>query len=169
MRYIVGRKRAEEALGFLAAVSDAIESTTASDAAVSRIAELTVPFLADWCAVHRPCAEGPAEPLARAVRPGIEPAKIQALERWLGPPVPGDESGAGGDPASRLDVVVALSFPVDFRGRRLGVLTLARLEREGAAPYRAAELALARELARRLGGLLEIARLDALIEKNLLR
>ena len=50
--YVSGRKRAEEALGYLAAVGRTLAGSSDLADVLQQVAELSVPYMADWCQIR---------------------------------------------------------------------------------------------------------------------
>jgi PAS domain S-box-containing protein len=154
----------------LGAVVDARTST-------QRVAEMVVHDLADWCAVDVLEASGELKRVgvARAEPRGAEPAPesdsfVQGVMKsgralvlpGLGPSDGLDEDGAA--PELPDELVSLLCVPVVSRGRPFGALTLAR-----AAPgpqYGADEVALAEDLAGRIGIAIDRERLYLEVEER---
>jgi len=139
-----------------------LTSTLDQQAALSRVADLAVRDLADWCVIDL-IDEGD---LKRVVVARAEAAEIDG-------PGPGDEPGTGvgavaqsgkprilpalGDGSNRepvrfldgLEARSVISVPLRVRKQPLGAVTIARTAR--GAPYDADDLALAQDLAVRIG------------------
>src|SRR5207302_5011414 len=85
------QRHAEEAQRFLTEASTVLGSSLDYEATLSRVAELAVPRLADWCAVEMRTPDG-SEPLAVA---HVDPAKVEFAwelqRRW--PPDPNAPTG----------------------------------------------------------------------------
>lgn len=67
-RDVSRRKRNEESLAFLADASQALASLTSREGALQQVANLAVPFFADWCAIHSLDENGVMQPVAWAHR-----------------------------------------------------------------------------------------------------
>ncbi|HUH07109.1 MAG TPA: SpoIIE family protein phosphatase [Egibacteraceae bacterium] len=181
------RAAAEEAgerLGFLAEASAVLNSSLDVNATLSRLAELAVPRLADWCAVHLVDAQGDPRPLiathadperAALVRDLLQrfPVRLDAPDglgqvlstgRSAFYPEITDElldQAAAADPerlemARRIGFGSAMIVPLAARGRILGAISLINERERRAAP---ADLTLAEELAARAAAALDNARL----------
>jgi PAS domain S-box-containing protein len=181
---ITDRKRTEESLRFLAQASDVLASSLDPEAALSAVARLAVPRVADWCAVHIPGEEGTVR-LVTVVHP--DPAKValaqQLHQRY--PPTPETPRGvchvlqtgestfvpdvadscltAYARDAEHLALVRSLGLksclivPLRARGRTLGSLTFATAE--SGRHYGPDDLGLAEDLARRAALAVDNARL----------
>lgn len=169
-----GGDDAEERIAFLATAGELLSTSLEWRTVLRRLAELSVPALADWCLVDVVDDDGQVERVAAA---HLEPEKVALVhELWrLRPPdlsTPGaiSEVLRTGAPvflpevtdamlpgmmrvpeqlelARRLGVRAAVVAPLKARGRTLGAVALIR-SAEGAR-FQAAELELALELARR--------------------
>ena len=170
---ITDRKREEEAQHFLAEAGRLLASSLDHDVTLSRVSQLAVPMLGDWCMVHllendrlvpkAHCTpnghEGEAEDL-EAVLAGPDGLITQVL------PAPGPVPLAPGHPAltpeaqrrlEKLEIREILVVPLAVRDEPLGVMTFARPG--GARPYAPDDLRLARDLAARAASALENSRL----------
>jgi PAS domain S-box-containing protein len=172
-------------LSFLAEASALLSSSLDYEATLTRLAELVVPALADWCAIDMAGPEGSIRRLAVAHQ---DPAKRrwarELQERY--PPDPNAAYGVAkvlrtGEPDflpeipdslleaategddELLEIIRALglrssmSVPLTARERTLGVLTL--IAAESGRIYDDNDLALAQELARRAAVAVDNARL----------
>jgi signal transduction histidine kinase/CheY-like chemotaxis protein len=172
----------KERMRFLIEAGDALSSSLDYRSTLSRVTSLLVPRLADWCAVHIDGTPPAEMPIAH-----VEPAKVSVLreiyERF---PLPSD--AAYGYPQVRrtgnaqlvealpdgfieryvsdaehlalLRQVAARSWmtvPLRVQGTMFGALTLAYTD--SGRVYGEAELALVTELARRMAGAIDKARL----------
>jgi GAF domain-containing protein len=148
-------KRAEVAQRLLSDASEALASSLDFRATLRHVAELTVPGLADWCAVRLLSGDE------------LELIGVAGTET---PDVPGDEERAARVLATgevvnaerigggvRSTVVVPMTTPE----RVVGVLSLAALRRR----FDATDVDLARELARRAATAIENARLYTQVEQ----
>jgi PAS domain S-box-containing protein len=164
-------------LDFLREVGDILGAAIETRASIQRVVELAVHDLADWCAVDVLEANGELTRMgvARAEPTGTEPAAepdgfvqaviksgrhlvIPALVHRDGP----DEERA--EPELPGEVSSLICVPLASRGRPLGALTLARGER--GLEYGADELALAEDLAARIGIAIDRARLYLQVEER---
>ncbi|MBV8083593.1 MAG: GAF domain-containing protein, partial [Chloroflexi bacterium] len=178
------RRQAEDRLRFLAEAGRVLQSSLDYERTIASVAQLAVPQLADWCAVH--IVEG--DRLACPALAHRDPEKVRAAlelqERW--PPDMEDASGlpnvlrtgkpelypelsdelmeAGARDAEHLEVVrrlgpwsSALVAPLIARGRTLGALTL--IAGESGRRYGPADVDFAMELAGRAGMAIDNARL----------
>jgi serine phosphatase RsbU (regulator of sigma subunit) len=177
-------ERAQEHLGFLDELSAALSSSLEIDTALGQLAAMTVPRIADWCAVR--LLESTANPRPRVGAAHVDPGQVGHLTR-LAQRIPRDlahsgalgEALAEGRPLIRgsaaagmmgplfddardraaIDAVgvdgVAI-FPLQARGRLLGALGFGN--RPGRS-FGAAEIALAEAVAARSGVMLDNTRL----------
>jgi signal transduction histidine kinase len=169
-----GRDDAEERIAFLATAGELLSSSLEWRTVLRRLAELTVPVLADWCVVDVLTDDGRVE---RVAATHWEPEKVALVhELWrLRPPdlsTPGDLSEVlrTGEPvflpevtdamlpgmmrvpeqlevAKQLGVRSGIVAPLRARGRTLGAVALIRSDEGGC--FQEAELELTLELARR--------------------
>src|SRR5689334_13170745 len=170
---------------FLAEASELLASSLDYSRTLRRLARLCVPRLADWCAIDMVGADGEIERLAVAHQ---DPEKVkwayQLQERY--PPDPAaprgvpqvlrsgepdflptipqellDEAIGGDDELRRiveqLGLTSSIAVPLIARGRTLGVFSLIAAETH--QPFTQADFALAVELARRAGVIVDNARL----------
>ncbi|HEY9624737.1 MAG TPA: PAS domain S-box protein [Crinalium sp.] len=72
------QRKAEKQLHYLSEISSILASSLDYQTTLERVAQLTVPELADWCTVHIREEDGSIEPLALA---HIDPAKVEWAER----------------------------------------------------------------------------------------
>jgi PAS domain S-box-containing protein len=93
-REITARKRAEERLAFLAEASAALAASLDPTETLTNVANLVVPRLADWCAVHLVAIDGRVDELAVA---HTDPAKV-AWARELQERYPSDPDAPHGVP-----------------------------------------------------------------------
>src|SRR5207244_347149 len=143
---------------------------------LQRVVELVVQDLAEWGAIDVVEANGELTRMAvaRAEPRGAEPAHepdafVQAVIKsgrrlvvtGLAQRQGLDESE---DPELPVDVVSLISVPVTSRGQPLGALTLARTS--SGSDYGADELALAEDLAARVGIAIDRARLYLEVEER---
>lgn len=181
---ISARKRAEEALHYLAESSSILASSLEYEKTLASIASLVVPQLADWCAVDILDEGGKLRQLAVA---HVDPEKVKwarELNRRY-PPDPDAVNGAyhvarTGEPeiypdipdemlvagavdeehlriSRELGLRSAIVVPLTSPNHVVGVLTL--VAAESGRRYSQADLALAMELARRAALAVENARL----------
>jgi PAS domain S-box-containing protein len=170
---ITERKRAEQALRFLAEASTVLASSLEHEVTLERVAHLAVPTYAEGCYVYL-LGDGGAVSCVATARAGDQPE----LPRELGPLAPGasavsrvitsgqpelcaDSSVLSRPPAgsSTLPCELAarayLCVPLVVRGQTIGALSFVS-SRHG---YDAQDLALAQELARRAALAIDNARL----------
>ncbi|HEV2891810.1 MAG TPA: SpoIIE family protein phosphatase [Frankiaceae bacterium] len=132
---------AQAKLQFLATAGELLGSTLDLDQAVSRLATIAVPTLADWSAVHVVDDNGHLQLAAVFHRDSQEQRRL----RESLPPESAADVVESGQPVP-LDVAPGVCVPLRARGRVIGALTLARETRP--APD-AAEMRLIEELASR--------------------
>ena len=169
-----------ERLAFLAEASALLSSSLNYRAVLERLASLTVPRAADWCAVDVAGEDGT---LRRVAVVHVDPSKADAARRLkemasdevhvrvlrtvmeTGKPlldVDGSEVCSTSDPNRRalleeLGVGSAIVVPLLARGRTLGALKLVLVP--GGRAYGQADLTLAQDLARRAALAVDNARL----------
>jgi len=191
-RLYVAEQDARQRLAFIAEASELLSSSLDYEKTLRQVARLTVPRLADWCAVDMVGVDGELQRLAVAHE---DPAKVQRAyelqEKY--PPALDDEHGVAavirtgnaefipeishevldalvGDDQERrglveeLDIRSAICVPLRARGRTLGALTLIAAERHEA--FTQADFDLAAELARRAGIAVDNSRLFQEAEKG---
>lgn len=177
-------ERASQRLSFLARASRILTDSLNYEKTLSRVAELLVPQLADWCTIHMIDENNHVEPL---VVSHIDPDKVawaQELQQRY-PPDPDPEVGlykvlctgqpelypdipeellvASAQDAEHLRLIREVGFtsamvvPLISRERTLGALTL--VWAESGRHYSAADLELAQELAGRAALAVDNARL----------
>jgi len=124
-----GRAR-RGALSFLAEAGELLAGSLDPDRTLALAAQLVVPALARWCAVHRLDEAGRSslalvwhadedlhDPLEKAVRESGAPAATASAEEW--------PALAGSPEEKALRPGELLIVPLSARGRQLGTLTLA--------------------------------------------
>jgi PAS domain S-box-containing protein len=164
-------------LDFLREAGDVLGATMDTQTSIHRVVELAVHDLADWCAVDVLEASGElkrmgvaqAEP--RRAEPSREPddfvqAVIKSGRQLVIPALVHQDSldedrGEAGLPDG---VVSLICVPIASRGRPLGALTLARSAH--GPEYGADELALAEDLAARIGTAIDRAGLYLEVEER---
>ena len=186
VRDISERKRSEEAIKFLTDASGPLAALVDYESTLSKVAQLSVPFLADWCTVDLLDAQGA---LHRKATAHADPAKIKAVEALeLYPPANrearhGPALVASTDRSELIPIVSpeilaelqpdeekqqqlralglrsAMSVPLEIHGRILGVMSL--VSAESGHQYGPSDLAIAEDLARRAAIAIENARLYA--------
>ena len=154
-----------------------LTSTLDHQSALSRVADLVVRELADWCVIDL-IDEGD---LKRAIVARCEPTEVDGAKLGDNPgsgigavaqsgrarilPTPGESSN--GEPVRFLEGLEArsvISVPLRARKQPLGALTVARTTRGTA--FDAADLALVEDLAVRIGLALDRGRLYRLVEER---
>ena len=182
---ITERKRAERQRDFLAEAATVLASSLDYQATLASVARLSVPLLADWCAVDI-LEEGSAATCQVAVA-HVDPKKVE-LAHDVGRRYPPDPNAATGVPnvmrtgkselyaeipdallevgaidaehlriLRELELKSVLMVPLTARGRTLGVITL--IYAESGRRFDASDLAFAEELARRAAIAVDNARL----------
>lgn len=177
------RRRAEEAVNFLARAGEEIAASLEYESTLEKVARLAVSFFADLCLVDLVEEDGALVRIATAHADPAYEAKVAQLRRFppdsnapegvgyvlrTGEPVfhpnisPESQSWAGGDPAHQLllrelGICSAMVVPLRARGRTLGAITLAYAG--SGRRYDNDDLALARDLARRAAQAIDNARL----------
>jgi len=178
-----GAEEAERRAAFLAEASAALASSLDYEGTLRRLADLTVPFLADWCsvdmldpdrsvrrvalshanpakaAIARGAATYPADPDGRHPRTRV----LRTGASELIPDItPEGVAQLGGDDAYRRALAAlayrsAIIVALAARGQIFGAITLATAE--SGRRYGRADLAVAEELARRASAAIDNARL----------
>lgn len=181
---ITDRKYAAERQRFLAEASAALVSSLDYATTLSRVAQLAVPHIADWCTVHIVKEDGQVEQLAVA---HVDPKKVEwahELQRLypfnpeelrglaqvfrtgqaeLYPEISDEMLVLGARDPHHLEILREVGFssvmlvPMTIRGRCLGAISL--IAAESGRRYSETDLALAEELAHRAGIAVENARL----------
>jgi signal transduction histidine kinase len=175
----------QQRLRFLVEASEILSSSLEYETRLSSLAQLTVPYLADWClidmlqeggAIHRLAiahVDPSKESLARQLQlryPSIKPEAphtilkvLQSGRPWLDSAVSETRLAAEARDAEHLEMLRTLGFksemvvPLVARERALGTITF--VMGESGRIYGPADLALAEELARRAAMAVENARL----------
>ena len=176
---------AQRRLAFLAEASEILSSSLEYETRLSSLAQLAVPYLADWCiidmlqedgAIHRLAIahiDPSKEKLAHQLQlryPSIKPEAphtimkvLQSGRPWLDSEVSEIRLAAEARDAEHLEILRSLGFksemvvPLVARERALGTITF--VMGESGRIYSPADLALAEELARRAAMAVENARL----------
>jgi two-component system phosphate regulon sensor histidine kinase PhoR len=162
-------------LDLLRDVGEILAATTDLQASVQRAAELAVHDLSDWCTVDAVEEGGELSRMAVAraetqgAEPGREPgsavqAAVQTGRRLVIPPLGGADNDEQAEAELPSGAVSLICVPIRSRGRTFGALTLARTT-PGPA-YGADELALADDLAVRVGIAIDRARLHLEVEER---
>ena len=173
-RLFEAERAARQRLAFVAEASELLGSSLDYEQTLARLARLSVPRLADWCAIDMVGADGSIERLAVAhedpdkVRWALELQEryppdredphgvafvIRTGEPEFLPDLPEEllEEAIGDDEALReiveqLGLRSSICVPLNARGRTLGALSL--IAAESHPPYTEADFELALELAR---------------------
>ena len=177
------RKRHEEAASFVNRASDLLTSSLEVEQTLRNLARLCVPAIGDWCAIHRPRADGSYD---RVAVEHADPERLQLLLAMGDLPKPPPERDAiiqvlrsgksnliehlSDEMMDALEVtneqaklVRQLGFrswmiaPMNTHGRTVGVLTV--VSGESGRRYTQEDLALVEELARRAATAIENAQL----------
>ncbi|MBI2930552.1 MAG: GAF domain-containing protein [Planctomycetes bacterium] len=178
------RKQTEDAHRFLAEATSLLSASLDTETTLSNVAKLAVPHIADWCAVYLVRDDGS---LARVAVVHEEPQQAEALEEMLQAHPLAEEFDHGIKQVLRMgrpdlvaevtdDLLVRaapneevlrllracrfrsyMSVPIMLRDRPVGVITL--VSSTSARVFGPADVALAEELARRVGLAIENARL----------
>ena len=175
--------RAAEAQGFLVDAGEALATSLDVEATLANIAELSVPRLADWCAVHLVRDDGSVSRIAVAhsdpervawalrlqERYPDDPNRDEGITRVvrsgrpeLYPDITDDMLVAGARDAEHLDILrrvglsAAIIMPMLVRDRTVGVISFIA---ESGRRFDESDLALAAELARRAALAVDNARL----------
>jgi PAS domain S-box-containing protein len=181
---ITARKRAEDTQRFLAQASDVLAASLDYEETLDRVAQLAVPDLADWCAVHILDEDGTirrlavvhvdpsraAQALARPARYPLDPNAqhivpqvIRSGHSEMYSEVPDELLDTAARDAEHLQTLRMLGFksyicvPLQAHGRTLGAITL--VASDSGHRYDEQDLELAEELARRAAVAIENARL----------
>ncbi len=176
MRDLTEQKRAEKTQRFLDETTLLLTGSLETGDTLQKAAALAVPLLGDFCFVGLASEQGKlmvcaaanaganedlTEELARAIvrRQGAEYAFQSGGKVLHGEIIdPGSlVQVLGMADTEELGAISYLCVPIDLRGRRLGVVELVRRAARGS--YGPTDLAVAQELARRLGIALDNARL----------
>ena len=184
-RLYEAERAARERFAFIAEASELLSASMEYEETLERLAQLAVPRLADWCSIDMVGEDGKIERLVVAHE---DPEKVrwakELQERYppdaeslhgVGyairtgrpeflPEIPAEllEAAIGDDEELRrivneLGLHSSICVPLNARGRALGALTL--IAAESHAAYTEADFALAVELARRAGIIVDNARL----------
>lgn len=168
LRYLSGRKRLEESLALLARSSEVLSSSPDCRDTIPAIASLVVPFLADSCTVLVAHEPGVLEQAGSSHGASLDKAK---LERCLADLARQDKlSGSSGEEIVCLDLKESKSeetidgldslrelgvgslfyLSLTAYGWDVGKLVLARVVGNRSGHFGAADIALAKELGRRI-------------------
>jgi PAS domain S-box-containing protein len=191
-RLFEAEQAARQRLAFVAEASALLGSSLDYEQTLARLARLSVPRLADWCAIDMVGADGSIERLAVAHE---DPDKVkwalELQERY--PPDPDAPHGVSfvirtGEPeflpelpeelleeaigddevlreiVEQLGLRSSICVPLTARGRTLGALSL--IAAESHPPYTGADFEIAIELARRAGTAVDNSRLFQEAEKG---
>lgn len=178
LKYIAGRKRPEESLGFLARISQVFASQRSFDAMLGEVAELCVPFLADVVSIDV-AARHLAHATTAALRPKVddivdflragevdETFSVEAVRAAGAVAACFDlraEGGASGERGARLlglSIGSLIIAPLIIRGHHAGAITLLRENAPSRRNFGPADRALGEELARRVSFAIEIEKLS---------
>ncbi len=159
MQDLTEQRRSAFAAQILAEAGRVLGSSLEADATLTSIAQLAVPLLADWCAVHVRDPGGSVRLLAvagAAERHPLEPTTVPGAAAVLRSGK--TEWAASAAKAQAPSVLSYIAVPFSARGEVLGSLTLVTTERSGRS-YDAGDVRIAEELAERVGSALDNASL----------
>jgi PAS domain S-box-containing protein len=184
-RLFAAEQAMRERMTFLAEASEMLGSSLDYNSTLRQVAQLSVPGLADWCAIDMVGPDGDIERLAVAHQdpekvkwayelqdryppdpdaPTGVPQVVRTGEPEFFPEIPREllDEAIGEDEELRriveeLGLKSTICVPLRARGRTLGALTL--IAAEGHPPYTETDLELALELARRAAVAVDNARL----------
>jgi PAS domain S-box-containing protein len=149
---ITALKRAEQSQRLLADAGGVLASPLHDRGMLERVVELTVPVLADWCAIHLLDVAGDTGVAAQhATDPEFAEEMAETAKRF-----PPDD---GGDLVRAMEPHPGVVVPVASGRTVLGAMVLAR--RGTGRAYRDDDVRVAEELGRRVGSALDNARLYA--------
>jgi PAS domain S-box-containing protein len=177
-------KRAEVTQRFLAQAGEVLQSSLDYEDTLSRVAELAVPALADWCSVSMPDAHGYLRPVALAHGDPEKVRLAREYNRRFAPRVT-DRSGSPQvlrdgvsqvlneipdevlreaiDDPEQLEIVRSIgmraAMVVPMTGPAGNIGTISFVTSESGRPFTPGDLELAEELGRRAGVAVENARL----------
>jgi PAS domain S-box-containing protein len=191
-RLYESERAARERFAFIAEASELLSRSMEYEETLAALAQLAVPRLADWCSIDMVGEDGAIERLVVAHE---DPEKVrwanELQERY--PPDPDAPHGVSyvirtGEPeflpeippelldasigddeelreiVNELGLHSSISVPLSARGRVLGALSL--IAAESHPPFTQADFALAVELARRAGIIVDNARLFRVVERG---
>jgi len=188
---VTERVQLERAQRFLSEASAVLASSLDYQTTLERVAQLTVPELADWCTVHIIEEDGAIEQIAVA---HIDPAKLewayQIREKYplnpddarggaftlrtgqsdLLPDIPDELLVQAARDSEHLEMLrqvgfsSAMTVPLRTQARILGVISF--ISAESGRQYTSAELQLAEELARRASLAIDNAQLYRLAQRD---
>jgi len=193
INYIVGRKRAEQALGYLAAVSDAMAASLEYQENAARVASLTVPYLGDVCAIdllddgqvlrqvafqcseYAEGMEGPLRGLLYTQRRPLRGGVLKVIETGQPEQVQVDAGAAAGNAGgderiaeiAEAQGAAVLIVPIHIRGAIQGAISLLSLRTGYGKAYGAPEAAILAQVALRVAAGVEIGRLHARLKQVL--
>jgi GAF domain-containing protein len=174
LRYIGGRKRPEETLGFLAECSRILAGAADLDSRLEATLRLTAGYLADEVAVEIPGADGGprswsvANDAASGERSGTAAGTLgeKAMASRISHACLDARARLAENPERSFEralldrgINALIVAPIAVRGEVIGTLSVARAAAADRTAFGPADLALAEELARRLSPELELARL----------
>jgi len=188
---VTERVRLERAQRFLSEASAVLASSLDYQTTLERVAQLTVPELADWCTVHMIEEDGAIEQIAVA---HIDPAKLESAyqirdkyplnpddpraaaytlrtgQSDLLPDIPDELLVQAARDSEHLEILRQVGFksvmtvPLRTQARILGVISFVSAESE--RQYSSADLQLAEELARRASLAIDNARLYRVAQRD---
>ncbi|MGK5729158.1 hypothetical protein [Streptomyces sp. URMC 124] len=158
LRYIAGRKAAEESLGFIAHVGATIRNTAGPADVVPAAARACVPFMASAVSLDAPATHsGPVVQAPDGFSAALDGVRALALKD-AGPQlvISGHEGLAGQTDPAHLDLLrawgadSAVALSLDYRGVAGGHLVLVRGAAHRRGPLGPGDLALIAEVADRV-------------------
>jgi len=156
LRYIAGRKAAEENLGFLVHISSTVRQVAAPQDVVPAVAAACVPFLASAVSLDAPGGCGPAVRSLPGFARALEGVRELAGARAGRLVVSGHEGLAKETDPAHLDLLhaweadSAAALPLDYRGVHAGHLVVVRGASHRRGPIGPGDLTLAAEVADRI-------------------
>ncbi|MCQ8769488.1 hypothetical protein [Streptomyces telluris] len=158
LRYIAGRKAAEESLGFLAHISATVRGTVGAADVVPAAAKACVPFMASAVSLDAPATHsGPVVQSPAEFSAALDGVRALAL-KGSGPQlvISGHEGTAKQTDPAHLELLrewgadSAVALSLDYRGVPGGHLVLVRGEAHRRGPLGPGDLALVSEVADRI-------------------
>ena len=165
MRYIAERKQLEQTLGYLVEVSKVLVDTADCSVTHPQIVRLSVPYFADWCAIYT--GDDQEEVIPASYSDIAYPAD-STIANWVRENVvliarQSPEPQVIFEGTDEVEQVprgnCALVAPIRGYGRAYGAFAAVR--KTGSALFGGADIAIAKELCRRLASSMEIQRIHA--------
>jgi hypothetical protein len=169
LEYIVGRKRAEQALGFLTTAGDRLTEAATLPEAIEGALGQAAPYLADWLSVSLTGSDATyaassrgatadqdtyrslSAALAGLTEGGRVPVALSAAESTVSPQQPGGAAELVRQ-AADAGVATAVAVPLTAYGRHCGLLTAYRVTGRRDPQFGEASMRLLNDLAGRLAG-----------------